>query len=110
MQQRLVRQHKVTWAELVIREHRLAQLKRRVELARDDGIAPSYCANAHWYGKGDREPGLQARLARLLGPEARPDDPVLGTQAALDVATATLRALLPPCRGCGCLARRAMGW
>ncbi len=105
-----MRQHKVTWAELVIREHRLAQVKRRVEMARDDGVAPSYCANAHWYGYGKQAPVIQARLASLIGPGARPDEPILGTQAALDVATATLRSLLPPCRGCGCLAQSETGW
>jgi hypothetical protein len=110
MQVRFARGHKVTWAELVIREHRLAHVKRRVEMARDDGIAPSYCANDHWFGCGGRVPGIQAQLSRLLGPESRPDDPVLGTQAALDVANTTLRAQLSPCRGCGCLARRETGW
>lgn len=110
MQEQFVRRQNVTWAELVIREHRLAQLKRRVELARDDGTAPSFCADAHWFGKGDRLPGLRSRLELLVGPASRTDDPILRTQAALDVATATLRALLPPCRGCGCLARRETGW
>ena len=110
MQEQFVRQHSVTWAELVIREHRLAQLKRRAELARDDGTAVSFCANAHWYGDGDRAPGLQVRLQRLVGPAVRPGEPVLGTQAALDVAAAILRAILPPCRGCSCPQRRQTRW
>jgi hypothetical protein len=110
MQEQFVRQHSVTWAELVIREHRLAQLKRRAELARDDGTAASFCANAHWYGDGDRAPGLQVRLARLIGPGARPGEPVLGTQAALDMASTILRAILPPCRGCTCPQRSATRW
>lgn len=100
-QQQFRRQHQVTWRELAIREHRLAQLKRRAELIRDDGKALSFCASDHWYGKGTAE-GLRDRLALLVGPQARPDDPILGTTAALDVASTTVRALLPPCRNCGC--------
>lgn len=95
------RGHRVTWRELAIREHRLAQLKRRIELTRDDGAAPVFCANEHWYGPG-ADPGLRDRLAALVGPGARPEDLILGTDAALEVAGATLRALLPPCRGCAC--------
>ena len=77
-QQQFRRQHQVTWRELAIREHRLAQLKRRAELIRDDGKALSFCASDHWYGKGTAE-GLRDRLALLVGPQARPDDPILGT-------------------------------
>ncbi len=100
-QQQFLRRHQVTWRELAIREHRLAQLKRRAELIRDDSKAPSFCASDHWYGKGATE-GLRDRLAGLVGPLARPDDPILGTDAALEVASTTVRALLPPCRNCGC--------
>lgn len=100
-QQQFLRQHQVTWRELAIREHRLAQLKRRAELVRDDGKSPSFCASDYWYGTGAAE-GLRNRLAGLVGPPARPDDPILGTAAALEVASATIRALLPPCRNCGC--------
>ena len=106
MQEQFVRQHRVTWAELVIREQRLARLKRRAELARDDGVAASFCANDHWYGDGGRVPGLRVRLERLVGPTSRPGEPILGTQAALDVAAAVLRAMLPPCRGCNCPGHR----
>ncbi|HEY8602399.1 MAG TPA: hypothetical protein VIL85_28515 [Thermomicrobiales bacterium] len=95
------RGHRVTWRELVVREHRLAQLKRRIGFLRDDGIAPSFCANDHWYGTGTA-PGLRDQIVLLVGPAARPDDPILGTDAALAVAGETLRALLPPCRGCAC--------
>lgn len=91
----------VTWRDLVVREHKLAWLKRRAELVRDDGSAPSFCAGDHWYGARGR-PGLRDRLAELVGPAARPDEPVLGTAAALTIAGTTLRAALPPCRGCGC--------
>jgi hypothetical protein len=101
MQEQFVREHGITWRELAIREHRLAQLKRRVEQVRDDGTAPAFCANDHWYGR-DGKPGLRDPIARLVGPQARPDDPILGTGAALTAAAATLRSLLPPCRGCGC--------
>lgn len=108
MREQFVRQHRVTWAELVIREHRLAQLKRRAELARDDGVAASFCANDQWYGDGSRGLGLLVRLERLVGPTSRPGESILGTQAALDVAAATLRAMLPPCRNCLCLRHREM--
>jgi hypothetical protein len=100
-QQQFRRQHQVTWRELAIREHRLAQLKRRAELIRDDGKTLAFCASDHWYGKGTAE-GLRDRLALLVGPLARPDDPILGTDAALEVARTTVRALLPPCRNCNC--------
>ena len=100
-QQQFLRQHQVTWRELAIREHRLAQLKRRAELVRDDGKAHSFCAGDRWYGTGTAE-GLRDRLALLVGPLARPDDPILGTDAALEVASTTVRALLPPCRNCSC--------
>ncbi len=100
-QQHFLRQHQVTWRELAIREHRLAQLRRRAELVRDGDTALSFCASDHWYGKGAAE-GLRDRLAGLVGPLARPDDPILGTDAALAVASTTIRALLPPCRNCGC--------
>ena len=92
----------LTWREIVIREHRLAQLKRRIELARDNGKAATFCANALWYGHNGRDPGLRDEIARLVGPEARPDDPILGTSAALETVSTTLRALLSPCRGCDC--------
>lgn len=98
----------VTWRELVCREHRLAQLKRRVTLVRDTGAAPSFCANAHWYGAAGHRPGLKEELARLVGEDARRVDPVLGTHLAYEVAVATLRGLLPPCRNCAC-ARPAGG-
>lgn len=91
-----------TWRALVCREIRLAHLKRRVQLVRDDPAAPSFCANAHWYGYGGHEPGFKAQLAGLVGEGARPGDPILGTRAAYEVAAETLRALLPPCRNCGC--------
>lgn len=100
-QQQFLQQHRVTWRELAIREYRLAQLKRRAELVRDDGKAPTFCASDYWYGTSTTE-GLRDRLAGLVGPMARQDDPILGTDAALEVASATVRALLPPCRNCGC--------
>ena len=92
----------ITWRELVCREHRLAQLKRRVTLVRDTG-ASSFCATAHWYGTGGQQPGLNQALLRLVGEAARRDDPVLGSHAAYEVAAATLRGLLPPCRNCTCV-------
>lgn len=100
-QARSLRQYRATWRELAIREHRLAQLKRRAELVRDDGQTPSFCAGDHWYGIGAGD-GLRDRLTGPVGPTARPDDPLLGTDAALEVASTTVRALLPPCRNCGC--------
>jgi hypothetical protein len=101
MQEPFVHEQGITWRELAIRDHRLAQFKRRVEWVRDDGTAPSFCANDHWYGRAGRL-GLRDQLARLVGPQARPDDPILGTGAALVAAGATLRLLLPPCRDCAC--------
>ncbi len=92
----------VSWREIVIREHRLAQLKRRIELIRDDGKAAVFCANALWYGPDSSQPGLRDEVARLVGPDARPDDPLLGSAEALATVNTTLRALLPPCRGCEC--------
>ena len=102
-------QRAVTWREIVIREHRLAQLKRRIEQFRDDGTAPSFCANARWYGYGGSAVGLRDEIARLVGPAARPDDPLLGSDAALETVNATLRALLPPCRDCDCSRLTGLG-
>ena len=93
----------VTRRELVCREHRLAQLKRRVTLVRDTGEAPSFCANAHWYGGSSQQPGFNQALLRLVGEAARREDPLLGSHAAYEVAAATLRGLLPPCRHCACV-------
>ena len=93
----------VTRRELVCREHRLSQLKRRVTLVPDTGVAPSFCASAHWYGAAGQQPGLNQALLRLVGEAARRDDPVLGSHTAYEVAAATLRGLLPPCRHCACV-------
>lgn len=94
-------EHGSTWRELAIRDLRLVHLKRRIEMVRDGGSAPDFCANDYWYGR-DGQAGFRDDVARLVGPQARPDDPILGTSAALHAASAFLRGLLPPCRGCDC--------
>jgi hypothetical protein len=43
------------WEELVAREPRLHLLRLEVEMVRDDGAGPAFCANVWWYGYGERE-------------------------------------------------------
>src|SRR5205085_45813 len=43
----------LTWEELVAREPRLHLLRLEVELVRDDGAGPAFCANDWWYGYGE---------------------------------------------------------
>jgi hypothetical protein len=121
----------LTWNDLVQREPRLADLRRRVEQIIDDGRDESFCASLYWYGAAYRE-GFKGELIRLVGscrgddeedddPDAdavdgltfinaatvRPrglSDPVLGSSEAYDVAYHTLYDLLPDCRGrCRCV-------
>ncbi len=90
-----------TWEELVAREPRLAELRIAAERIRPTANA-SFCANAAWYGYAGQL-GLKPRLLCLVGWGAQNQDPVLRSCDAYDVAYQTLYALLPDCRGCGCV-------
>lgn len=83
--------HRLTWDELVAREPRLAELRRRIAAVR---AGPDFCANHLWYGRR----GFKAEMAGLVGMHAESDDAALGTAAAYDVAYHTLYELLPDCR------------
>ncbi len=90
-----------TWQDLVEREPRLAELRIAAERVRPPADA-SFCANAAWYGYGGQI-GLKPRLLRLVGWGAQSHDPVLRSCDAYDLVTEVLYALLPDCRGCGCV-------
>jgi len=80
---------RLTYAELVAREPRLADLRRFVA-AQQPG-QPDYCANRAWF----RAPGFKAALCRIIGDEADQEDAALRTSAAYDVAYHTLYHALP---------------
>jgi hypothetical protein len=83
-----------TFAALAQREPRLRDLQRAVQAERRRARQDHhYCANRTWFGR------FEDRLNRLVGWERRgPEDPILGTSAAYDVAFAELYELLPNCR------------
>lgn len=91
----------VTWDALVAAEPRLEQLLARARATRDDGSAPSFCANDVWYGHAGH-PGLKPVLARLVGWNAVGGD-LIRSEKAYDVAYETVYDALPDCRACWCL-------
>ena len=56
----------LTWNDLVSREPRLSDLRRRVEEVTDDGSGESFCANYFWYGAARKE-GFKGEMSRLVG-------------------------------------------
>jgi hypothetical protein len=97
----------LTWNDLVAAEPRLAVLLADARAVRDDRRRPSFCANAVWFGwHGDG--GFKSQLRYLVGWGCRPD-PILGTQAAYDLAYRTIYNALPDCRNCLCADRREYG-
>ena len=100
---------KPTWAMLVAAEPRLADVLRDCRAMRKDTKGdPRFCANRAWYGYDEPEPsddggyGLRGRIARLVGWD-REGHPLLGTEAAYDVAYDKCYDALPECRDCCCL-------
>jgi len=100
---------KTTWDMLVAAEPRLADVLRDCRAMRKDAKAdPHFCAIRVWYGYDDRGPskgwghGLRGRIAPLVG-WSREGHPLLGTEAAYDVAYDKCYDALPDCRGCCCL-------
>jgi hypothetical protein len=84
--------------QLCQQEPRLLQLYRRVQAIRDNHSNPSFCANAHWYGRGM---GPRAELEDLVGFHA--ENPELRTSRDYDVAYDALYDALPGCRNCSCM-------
>ncbi|MFT4040725.1 MAG: hypothetical protein QM692_21270 [Thermomicrobiales bacterium] len=91
-----------TWDDLIACELRLAALLVEMQAVTDDPAKPTFCANDHWYGYGNRGQGFRRRMVSLVGNSRKPE-PVLGTEAAYEVAYDTLYAVLPDCRNCQCL-------
>jgi hypothetical protein len=85
-----------TWAELVEREPRLADLLDEIRtLPHDD---PHWCGVRAWFGPRYRGDGIKAHMVALVGWHAERDDPVLRT----DLAYRVLYDALPPCNDCPC--------
>ena len=81
----------------------LLELEARARDARDDGES-YFCANQAWFP-------FQRRLRELVGVWRRPvagetaaDAELLGQGLAYESAFGRIYPLLPPCRGCGCMA------
>ena len=103
---------RVTWEELAAAVPTLAELRRQL-----DGFRPldpwSVCGTRIWeegwvveFADGSRHgttPPL-AQIKALVGPKSdRSRDPILGSQRALELATAEIRAVLPLCgQTCAC--------
>ena len=88
----------LTFDELARREPDLAELlaEARALFSSND---PNFCANAAWFGYGTyRHSGLKPRLLQLVGWRARKDDPILHSEAAYDLAYATICDVLSDCR------------
>lgn len=87
----------VTWGWLARRLPALARLRAEARAIRDDGTAPTFCANDIWYDD------FKPRLSSLVGWGAESDDPLLQSSTAYDIAYDLIYDELPPCRNCGCL-------
>lgn len=87
----------LTWADLVAREPRLADLMRDVQRI-GANAGPGFCANAVWYGYQTAGYGLKRELMALVGWERWPYDPELNTATAYDLAYTALYDALPDCR------------
>ena len=81
---------RLTLDDLIAREPRLADLRRRVRAERG---GPGYCANEAWYGPK----GYRREVIALVGNLSESDDAALRTSAAYDAAYQTLYRLLPDC-------------
>ena len=88
---------RLTWAALVKREPRLADLRAVVGAVVRDRQR-HYNANGVWFGPHNVEgvPGLKYQMVRLVGRHALTDDPVIRSSDAYDVAYEALYGLLPP--------------
>ena len=84
-----------TWEEMVAVEPALGRLLADIMAVRDDLTAPSFCAEAYWYR-------FKVRAIRVVGFQAH--RPELRSMEAYETAIARLRAALPECRSCPCLA------
>lgn len=83
-------QKRLTLDELIEREPRLAELRRRVQ-AEPGGRG--YCANEAWYGPK----GYRREVISLVGNISDSDDAAMRTAAAYDTAYQTLYHMLPDC-------------
>jgi hypothetical protein len=90
------------FAALCSIEPRLDELRADI-LALKPKRGKPWCSNARWYGfHRFAATGYKARMMGLVGHFA--ENPELRTSAAYDVAYEVLFKLLPPCRGCACVA------
>ena len=87
-----------TFDELCKLEPALEQL--RLDALRERDLKPKrgyYCATDVWVRQ------LKPRLSQLVGWYARHPGPIVRSSEAYDVAYDAVYALLPNCRGCGCI-------
>jgi hypothetical protein len=83
---------RLTWAMLEALEPALGDLLYAAHHA--DTGADSFCGQFIWLGR------LKPQMIKLVG-HGRPDfHPILGTDAAYDLAYDKLQWSLPPCRNC----------
>jgi len=99
-----------TFKDLCALDPRILTLHRAILAIQDDGRAPSFCANALWYGWGNRDEqpfSFKEDLCEIVGfpmPGEVRAHPFLATSEAYEMVTANLYAALPPCRNCRCIA------
>ncbi len=98
---KITAQHRREFKALAALEPRLDRLLKDAKAVKDTG-GPSFCANAHWYGR-DGCSGLRAQLIALVGWERRQGPPELQTPRAYDTALWMIYEVLPPCRNCICM-------
>lgn len=91
------------WEDLVRIEPRLGEMLKEIQSIKDDGTAPSFCANAQWYrSPGEGEDSFKDRLVAMAGWHAQSSDPEIRSDLAYNVAYEKLYEALPNCRNCGC--------
>ncbi len=93
----------LSWQRILEEEPMLKELRRELKRVKDDGSAPSFCANAVWFGYRLNRPAERSprdKVRALAGWSAR--NPTLRSQSAYTIAYEKLYALLPDCRDCSC--------
>ena len=92
------KEKQLSWEDLVRLEPRLDEVRREIELVKDDNPSTTFfCANGTWKRQ------FQPRMYKLVGWGRKEGDPQLRTSEAYRVAHWKLYNLLPDCRNCLCL-------
>lgn len=77
-------------------EPKLLELLNAAQKADADKSRDYFCGQWFWHGK------LKPKMLTLVGPSRPNFHPILGTDAAQDLAYDTLEAAVAPCRNCQC--------